>query len=256
IDQIVRGQDARGNDRRSSRLANRTVVQLNEVGGIVLSATWDSVSYQNALPQITGRVVVERTGTPLDGVVVSLVGTHDTVRTDAEGRFEVRQVIPGRYTLIASDTAFAAYGFARDVSSAIAVASGRSTDVVLAIASRSVTMSRICDGQRVPERSTIMLGTLVADALFAFRGLSVTSDWFGDATVTGDGRTTSASRGAQVTDVNDKGKFRICGIPAERRVKITLRRDGRPVADTVLTSPAGGRAFTVQWPFIKAPPRR
>ena len=251
IDQMTRGQDARGNDRRISRIMNRTVVQMSEVGGIVIGAKWtDSLTYRKSLASLSGVVRVDRSALPLSGVVVSLVGTSDSARTDSSGAFAFRPVIPGRYTVSATDTAFASYANPRTVSTSVAVPDGRETDVLLQLPSRTSTMSRMCDGQRTPENSVILFGTVVADALFNFRGVSVAANWLDQFTSRPDGRNAIAGRADQLSDVSPKGQFRVCGIPEQRRVQLTLRRDGRRMADTTVLAPSGNRAFTVLWSVI------
>ena len=254
IDQMARGQDASGNSLRISRILNRAVVQMSEVGGIVMGAKWsDSLTYQKAMPPVTGTVLVERTSMPLSGVIVSLVGTSDSARTDSAGRFSFHPVVPGRYTISAADTAFASYTNTREVSSSVLVQDGRAVDVLVQLPSRVSVMSHMCDGQHVPENSTVMFGTIVVDALFDFRGLSVATSWLSQFSSTGDGSNAIINRAEQLTDVGSTGRFRVCGIPEQRKVKMTLRRNGRPMADTAVVAPWGNRAFSVLWAPIKLP---
>lgn len=252
IDQMARGQDASGNNRRISRIMNRTVVQMNETGGIVMGAAWsDSLRYQKATASLVGVVRVDRSSMPIAGVVVALDGTSDSVRTDSAGRFAFHPVISGRYIVTATDTAFASYTNPRRVSSSMFVPDARETELLLQLPSRASAMSRLCDGQRVPENSVILFGTVVADALFDFRGVSVESDWLNQFSTTSDGRNALINRADQLSGVSPKGRFRVCGVPEQRKVRLMLRRDGRPIADTSVVAPPGNGVFSVQWTVIR-----
>ncbi len=250
IDQMTRGQDGRSNDRRLTRILNRTVVQMTETGGLVLGAVWrDSLRYRNPPPVLTGSVWVERSSTPLPGVVVSLMGTGDSARTDSAGRFAFQAVIPGRYTLVAADTAFAEYSNVRETTTSVIVQEGSVADATLQMPSRATTVSRLCDGQRVPDNTTILFGKLVADVLFDFHGLSVSSNWLNQFSVTSE---TVINRAAQLTDVSTTGRFRVCGIPEGRRVQLTLRRNGHGIADTSVVASRVAPAFSLTWPVIRS----
>ncbi|HWA40002.1 MAG TPA: carboxypeptidase regulatory-like domain-containing protein, partial [Gemmatimonadales bacterium] len=48
---------------------------------------------------ITGRVVDGATGNPISGAQVRILGTGQGAATDTGGRFRVREVRPGRWTV-------------------------------------------------------------------------------------------------------------------------------------------------------------
>ncbi|MDH2910914.1 MAG: hypothetical protein HKL92_00120 [Candidatus Eremiobacteraeota bacterium] len=54
-----------------------------------------------AFALLVGRITDQTTGQPLEGLRVSAVGpTHSSVRTDADGRYVLRNLHPGRYTIV------------------------------------------------------------------------------------------------------------------------------------------------------------
>jgi len=54
-----------------------------------------------AFTLLVGRITDQTTGQPLEGLRVSAVGpTHSSVRTDADGRYVLRNLHPGHYTIV------------------------------------------------------------------------------------------------------------------------------------------------------------
>jgi iron complex outermembrane recepter protein len=50
---------------------------------------------------LTGRVVFEASGQPVHGAVILALGPGRSTTTDADGRFEIRSLLPGRYEVLA-----------------------------------------------------------------------------------------------------------------------------------------------------------
>lgn len=79
-------------------------------------------AFAQSTVSVAGRVVADEDGVPIADVAVALEGGASTT-TDASGRFELRNVAPGSYTLIVSRNGFAT------VRSAITIAAGSNAPI-------------------------------------------------------------------------------------------------------------------------------
>ena len=242
------GQDALRDRSRLRHRNNFRVLQVAESGGYVLGAAWgDTLRWRTTLAPLTGRVVELNSAQPLAGVVVALVGTADTVHTDSDGKFTMAPVLPGRYSISAADTAFAAFSKQRAVLKSVLIEDGRPTEVHFELPSRRSIVARLCDDDVLPATSAILFGSLMLDSTATPSGLTVTAQWLGVFSQSGANARTVVYQSGRTSSVGDDGSFRLCGVPSGRRVNIVLTREGRQIADTALTVSVENPAASVIW---------
>jgi protocatechuate 3,4-dioxygenase beta subunit len=160
--------------------------------------------------RIRGRVVSSETGTPIRRAQVRVGGPDigsKTALTDAEGRYEFRELPAGRFSLNASKSGYVTvqYGQTRPFES------GRPIELadaqVLEKADISMPRGSVISGRIVDE-----YGEPVADAMVT----AMRQSWVG-----GRRRLQPSGRTAQT---NDLGQFRMFGLPpGEYYVSATLR---------------------------------
>ena len=172
-----------------------------------------------------GQVVAADTGSPIRRAQVRIfsAGARDgrIAATDAQGRFEVKELVAGRYTMTASKGGFVSlqYGQRRPSESGtpIELADGQTLDkLTIALPRGSVLGGRITD----------KFGEPVANAtVVAFR--------YGYAA---GGRRIMPAAGASSRDTtDDQGHYRLFGLPpGEYYVSASLRSGGE------ITDPMGG----------------
>ncbi len=235
--------DVREDTRRTERL-DLQVVEIREKGGEVMSAAWpDSAHWAAPTSRVTGHVSEKGTGRPMDNVMIFLLGTADTVTSDADGAFSLWPVVPGHYVIDAVDTALVEYAPARTASRSIDLRRAPQTDVTIRLSPLIESLRHSCKGQKLPERSSIVVGRLttsdhrpVADAeVWAtwqadYKG-NVRIDW---ATETATGNLGVLGAG-QMVSVDPEGRFRVCGVVRERPIRLQVRHGATSIADTLLT---------------------
>ncbi|MEO7134723.1 MAG: carboxypeptidase-like regulatory domain-containing protein, partial [Vicinamibacterales bacterium] len=170
---------------------------------------------------LRGQVIAADNGTPIRRAqvrVASLEARESRVAaTDAQGRFEIKELPAGRYTMSASKGGFVAlqYGQRRPSESGtpIELADGQTLDkIAIALPRGSVLGGRITDE----------FGEPVANA-------SVTAWRYGYAG--GARRLTPAGPNARDT-TDDQGHFRLFGLsPGDYYVSASLRGNGPEVTD-------------------------
>ena len=90
--------------RRQERYDFR-VTQIVEAGGIVLDARWpDGESWHESPTGVSGVVQAHHGNAGIPNALVLLQGTTDTTMSDSSGHFVLEPVIPGKYTIVATDT--------------------------------------------------------------------------------------------------------------------------------------------------------
>ena len=181
---------------------------------------------------LRGQVIAADNGTPIRRAQVRVASPEiresRVAATDAQGRFEIKELPAGRYTMTASKGGFVAvqYGQRRPSESGtpIELGDGQTLDkIAIALPRGSVLGGRITDE----------FGEPVANA-------SVTAWRYGYAG--GARRLTPAGQNARDT-TDDQGQFRLFGLsPGDYYVSATLRGNGPEVTDP--TGEVSGYAST------------
>ena len=224
--------------------SHRTSVRAyREVGGVVLSARWPGgLVAHTTLPVVTGVVREERTHRAIAGVAVQLDGTPQAVTTDSSGRFSLPWVLPGKYTLRASDTAFAAFLEPRRKARVIDVGADSQDIGSLEVPSRRDAVRTVCDGGGHPTGAALF-GTVSAPPGPVPSGVEVRVEGAGESI---SSVRSAASRGHPVTP-DDSGRFRLCGLPTGRILRLTLLRQDTILADTSVLVEPGITAKRFNW---------
>jgi carboxypeptidase family protein len=117
-------------DRTNRR--NLRVSEVRERGGEVTSAQWPDGTRFDATPgKVSGRILKKGTQEPIPHALVYLDGSADTTSTDSTGRFSLSPVVPGRYSLKATDTTLAAYTPKRSVARVFEVVRDQESNITI-----------------------------------------------------------------------------------------------------------------------------
>jgi len=225
------------------------VAQIDRSGGIVLDAIWDDGTEWHEPPTGVRGTLVEKGSTrAVAHAVVSLHGTTVSTLSGDDGSFVLAPVVPGKYTMRVIDTTLRGVIPERTAERSIDVEYGRLTDARLELASISASIERICRdahvrGARAGEGSTIIVGSLALPGAGA-GGVKVRSRWFADAHLTGDA--TTVENAEQLSDVDESGRFMVCGAARERNVTLSVLANGNAIADTIVHVP-NAPVLSVRW---------
>jgi hypothetical protein len=229
--------------------SNTSVAQIVRSGGIVLDAVWvDSTEWHEAPTGVHGTLTEKGTARGIAHAVVSLHGTSVSTVSGEDGSFTLAPVAPGKYTLSVIDTTLRGLIPERTAERSVDVEHGRLTDARFELASISASVERLCRDAKVRnaragEASTIIVGNLaLPDA--AARGIKVRSRWFADAHLTSG--PTTVENAEQVSEVDDRGRFMVCGAARERNVTLSVLANGQSIADTTVHVP-NTPVLSVQW---------
>jgi hypothetical protein len=221
------------------------VVEIVEAGGIVLDATWaDGEVFQDTPSIVSGLVTRRKANTPVAGAVITLAGTSDTAMTDNAGEFEI-QAIPGRYSVVATDTTLRAFIAPRSERLGVDVAHGAVAPVHMEFAPIGDVVNDICHGQRMRDSSIILVGYVSRGDNATLRNTHVRALWQDDYTQQAMGITVLQRE--QDATVDDQGRFIVCGVARERVVKLGLRQGDSHLADTTVRPFGVGLTMTVDW---------
>jgi hypothetical protein len=232
--QPVMGIVPTSDPRRSTRNDLR-ISAVHESGGELVAAAWrDGPSWKTEPARIRGRVVESGTrAAPREGAVLILEGSNLETLTKADGSYAMAPVIPGRYTLSVSDTALSDLTDARSVSRSIDLQRGDTITVDFAVPPLAEIVPRACQGTKMQPESSILLGTLLDSVGNVIRDATVTARWLDAADVIG--KTLQAHHTERTYQVDDRGRFRFCGVVRERPVALRVERPGlAPAADTTV----------------------
>jgi hypothetical protein len=233
------------------------VVQLRETGGVLLHATWpDSLSWEATLGTFAGRLIDNKVGKPLSGVIVTLQGTADSVVTDSTGQFIIRPVLPGHYRAYVIDTSFVFLVKPRFAEQLIDVRAGVSTTARFDLPERATVLTSTCTSApdaKPQDRIATVVGRVVLPDGASTAGLRLGARWQADITiVSGTQGGATISEATRESDLEEGGRFSLCGVAQQRPVHLRLMRDKTQVADTIVR--ADTRFMTVDWhPKVSAP---
>ncbi len=227
------------------------VYEIIEAGGVVLSATWDDgAEYRDTAAVIRGTVTQRKTNAPVAHAIVTLVGTADTALTDAAGQF-VLEVIPGKYGLSVADTALHAFVQSRMVSQTVSVGRAQTTSTHLELAPIGEVVEQLCRGIQVFDREVILIGHVFAADRPRIPNAVVTTTWESASMVGGQIAERKVRRDS---DVDDEGRFVVCGVQLERPVRLRLNVGNDVFADTTIRLDKPDLTQPIEWRIV--PPAR
>jgi hypothetical protein len=214
------------------------IAQILDAGGQVMSATWpDHTSWREGPMGIVGTVRQRSTLGPIPFAIVTLAGTADSVVADARGEFTMTPVLPGRYTIVTSDTTLVGFAPPRVESRRIDVARGALTPYDATLEPLTGVVAQACRGQKIRPHTATLVGRVAFANGTTPRGASVRADWQADynggSNVDARGGPLTITNGNQVSDVDDGGRFLVCGVATERPIRLRLTV-GTKFADTTV----------------------
>jgi hypothetical protein len=234
----------------AQRRTNRFDLRVSDIiltDGIVAGAIWSGGERWIDPPTgLRGVVTRERSGTPVPAALVSIQGTTDTARTNDRGEFEMF-TIPGKYTVVAIDTALGALVAPRSRERSLEVARGEMASVRLELTPLDRVMAGICRDQPAPLGSSIILGVVSSRGGPIPSDAEVRASWLAEVTVNGAGVQTR-DRTLHIAP-DDRGRFVICGVSTARPVKLTVVRGAEVIADTTVTVPGRQLSHRVLWTY-------
>lgn len=234
-------------ERRATNFAAR-VSAIVETGGQVLDATWgDGIAWRAANTAIHGRLT--SAGRPAAGAVVALEGTSYHTVADAAGAFALDHVVPGKYTLVATDTTLLAYIEERRATQSVRAVRDSVTQLALVLPRFAEIVERLCRGQEQPRNTAILLGQIVNERGVPDPTVHVAADWLADVNrgVPVDaGRALLVDKASRDVDLDDQGRFTLCGVAPERPIHLRASR-GRASADTTIKVPEDSTFKTLRW---------
>jgi hypothetical protein len=181
-------------------------------------------SERESRPVVEGTVFDSTTMTPLEGAVVSLAegGIADT--TDSQGRYHLEAAGEGEYLLHFQARRFDLLGLPV-LARAVRLRSGKPSTVDVAIPSDLSLIQTLCpaDSGHVAERA-YLVGQAVDSATNAPIDGQLLLLYPGAVALPAGLRRTFTSRGLRVeVDLSRGGQFMVCGLPADREVKVEVR---------------------------------
>lgn len=227
--------------RFSSDRLNRTdfrVADLRESGGMVLDATWpDGTAWHDSLSGIAGSVVQLHSALAVPAAIVSLSGVNEATRTFSDGSFELTPVVPGRYTVVVTDTALAAYVAPRSTQLIGDVARGRLTMIRVELPPLIDVIHDVCREQPMPRGTSMIAGRVSLPGASRPSGRVIArwqANYNNGSPVTaenGVGRPMAINGAEQRVDLDDEGHFVVCGVARGRPIHLQYMENQR-VADT------------------------
>lgn len=213
----------------------------SETGGIVLRAEWsDGARYDADMQPLTGVVTDAETSAGFVGAMVVLEGTRDTVETDANGRFSIFPVLPGRYEVTAADTSASEYVGARVSRQPLEIVK-RPPTVRLALTGRMAAIRSLCTGFDYPPTASLLLGHIIdASAIKKADPVEVVAAWFHDSSAT--------EQETQTIHADAAGHFSVCGVPRNQTLLLSATAKGADTTDTELVIDSATLVAAMDWP--------
>jgi hypothetical protein len=240
--------------RRSERRDVR-VSAVVESGGVVEDASWADGTVFHAMPAvIAGSVRRRDSGEPAFGAVVAIQGGVDSTRTDAAGAYRLT-VLPGAYTVVATDTTLSAYASPRRAGREVVARPGLATTANFEVERLPKVLADVCHGIRLPDSAMVLVGrvTLASSAAAALRDAPghLHATWQSDFQRSGGGVLGITNR--QQIDLDGAGRFLVCGVARHQPVALHLTFDSGVSADTTVRPVAPGMIQSVSWRIGGAP---
>jgi len=223
-------------DRRSRN--EFRVAELRESGGVVLAAAWpDGTSWNDSPAGVNGSVVHLRSALSIPAAVVALAGTEIQARTTADGTFDLAPVVPGRYTLVVTDTTLSDYAAPRSTQLSAEVSRGRFTTVRAELPPLADVIRDLCRNQPVPGGTSMIVGRIAWPGPERPTGRLVArwqATYNNGSPVTAEnstGRAIAINGAEQRVDLDDQGRFVVCGVARGRPIHLRYA-EGDRFADT------------------------
>jgi hypothetical protein len=220
------------------------LAEIRVAGGALVAVTVGADTLWSRPPlTIAGTVTDSASGNRLSSARVSLAGAGSTAVSDQRGQFELRNVLPGEYTVEVRtpslDSMFAVHRTSVMVDTntkPLAIRVARADQLARALCAFDKTFTRTSP-------PGIIMGTsrLQGDSVPP-RNVLVGAEWTQTEYSAGGGavRADGVRRWKEVR-TDSRGEFRICGVPANTPVTIRAAGDSAEAAPTLVRIAEGQR---------------
>ena len=227
----------------TSGRARTRITAYRRTGGRVLQVREAGAAGRTVVEAETGAiegVVFDSLGIePLVGARVGMVGSNQTVFTDANGQFVIQGLTGGRYQISISHPSVEEIGF-RPPPIIEEVVEGQVTAVQFRMPAKSDVVFEACRGESQEDGSGAVLGQVVDQRGRALPGATVSLTWERFVSVLGGLPQQADVLGLQATADAD-GYYRICGVPEGQLLTIRGGYEGVETAgDTIRVREEGG----------------
>ena len=234
----------------ASGRARMRIVAYRRTGGRVMQVREAGATGRTIVEAQTGTiqgVVLDSLGIePLAGARVGMVGSNQTVFTDANGEFVIRGLTGGRYQVSISHPSVEEVGF-RPPPIVEEVVEGQVTAVQFRMPAKSDVVFEACRGESQEDGSAAVLGQVVDRRGRALPGATVSLTWELVRETLGGVPQQAAGLGLQATADAD-GYYRICGVPENQL--LTIRggfEDTETAGDTIrIRDQSGARVHRIE----------
>ena len=197
---------------------------VQQTGGEIQLATRAKGSVLDTLwsrPGLTlvGVVVDSARGTPIANAHVDLSGAALGGITDGDGRFSIRDVLPGTYTVETVSPELEAIGA---VSQSTVAFTDSTASYRIRVPSASQLIASLCVGRSLGSREAVIVGRVYqAGDTSRAAGMRVVAEWTEAPVV--DDRGAVGERTAKKMEVkaSPSGAYRLCGVPANAVITVS-----------------------------------
>jgi hypothetical protein len=200
---------------------------------------------------LSGSVVDSTSGKTIAGAHVKLAGTELGDSTDSRGRFSISGVLLGEYTLEVRTPSLDSVSAIHQVPIAFA---DSSAPVAVRVPNGAQLMSLLCGDKRL-ESPGVVIGTVSAPGdTMPPRNVKVTAEWNQISMPLGGQSINDASSRKQWLDArtDSHGMFRMCGVPVDKPMLLTVADGSGGGAPAVVRIPQGGRFARAELSFDRA----
>jgi len=226
-----------------------------EVGGIVtrIEEAGGSTVLEAQTGTVEGIVLDSLGADAVPGARIAIVGSTQSVYTDAEGRFRISGLTSGTYSVGFSHPSLTRLGF-EPAAITRAVEAGGVTSVRFVMPSRAELLAAACRGEERPDGTGVLVGW-IRDQIsgLALPGAVVRVGWTGwrfPSQGTRAWARFSEEGDGFAGDAGADGLFRFCAVPEGRVLSVSAVYEGVEGAPDTLTLPArsGAMARTFEIP--------
>ena len=231
------------------------VAEINVVGGELALATRaggrDTIWSQAPLV-LEGIVRDSTSGSPAGDARVELSGTGLRAKTDASGRFSIRNVLPGQYSLeirtASLDSVGAVYRLPLSFTSI-------NTSIEARVPTAAQIAAATCKRETVDFPGIVIGTAMLRGDTVPPRNAKVIGEW-SQPSIRTEGAATVVDRQSRCIEaaVSQTGTFRLCGVPLNMPLTLRAETSGAVATPVQVNVPATGRFARVELVLDRAIP--
>jgi len=189
-------------------------LEAHEVGGEIAQATWpDGKTWHASLGAVRGRVAYRDTNSTR--VTLELFGTTYKVAVDSTGSFEIADLLPGPYQIVAIDPRLSELGIMLKTGVGFTAERDSTTTLLVEIPSAEEYVEALCDEKPGPNTGTFLLRVNFPDGTPARKARVVMHPV----------RDNNVNHVIRV-ETDDRGLTRVCNAPQSLKLEVRASADG------------------------------